>query len=66
MSVVMTGAGGGGGGGGGHKSNTRRTNSLQVYFCTLCKVFEEKTSSDMGPKGKGIKGNPRRKQRGGR
>ena len=42
--------------GGAYKSNTRRTNSLQVYFCTLCKVFEEKTSSDMGPKERASRG----------
>ena len=57
MSVVMTGGGG--------ISQTRAVQILcKFIFCTLCKVLEEKTSSDMGPKGKGIKGNPSKQAKG--
>ena len=42
MSVVMTGRG--------HKSNTRRTNSLQVYLLHSVQGFRGENISDMGPK----------------
>ena len=52
MSVVMT----GGGGGGGHKSNTRRTNSLQVYFLQSVQGFGGENIFRHGTQRKGHQG----------